>query len=227
MPSWMLEKTPVRKRSVFRRTSSALFRLDGHGGLGGDVRQDVHVLSPVADALRVCLDDHGADRPALGLQRDAQPIDRGRADGLHLSRLLELEEFGRVGQQGLASAEDVVRETPPQGLRPGGGIELVDEIGEAEHSGLVVVHRDVEIAGRHQAADDLVDGTEQLAEAFGRLSDLRDPVDGGADVLRPLPRGDVPEAPDAADDPRLDPLGQGRPFEDPAVLELEDIGAFL
>ena len=57
------------------------------------------------------------------------------------------------------------------------------------------------------------------------IGDLGDPVDGGADVLGPLLLGDVPEAPDAADDPRLDLLGFRGPLERPAVLEGDDVGA--
>ena len=121
--------------------------LDGHGGLGGHEGQHVHVLRPVPDALRVGLDDHDSDRPVLDLQGNAQPVDRRGADQLHLARLYELLEPDRIGQERLARAEDVVREAPAERLGGGGLVELIDEIGEADHPGLLVVDRDVRSCG--------------------------------------------------------------------------------
>ena len=121
--------------------------LDGHRHLRGDEREDVALAFAVAHALRIGLRHHDADGAVLHLERDAEPVDGGRADQLRLARRDEvLVDLGRREQRP-AGAQHVLRQSLAQLARRdvAGGVVLVDEVGKLQPVVFRIVERDVEI----------------------------------------------------------------------------------
>ena len=89
-------------------------------------------LLPVADPSAVALHYQHAKGGIARLQGCAQPVNRRRADGFHLALLNQFLKHIRCGQKGLASTQNVFRQTLSQWLGFWRRILLVHEIGKIE-----------------------------------------------------------------------------------------------
>ena len=163
------------------------FPVDGHGDLVADELEEVLLLLAVPDPLRIRLDGHDADRLPVDDERRAQPVDRRRPDQVDLVELPEPDENLRGGEQRLAGPQDILRESPARGLGGGGAVAFIHEIGEAQDVPAAVVESGVEIPGRDEPGDRLVNRPEELVQVLRRIGRRRDPHDGGVDFFHPLP----------------------------------------
>jgi hypothetical protein len=126
----------------------------GRGDVLADERQQLLVLLRVADILGVALHDEDAERPPLGVERYAEPVDSVLPDDLDLASLQEVL-VGRWGsKQRLAGAKHVGGQTPrftgadriPFVGVGHVGLDLVDVVRPVDRLPLFVVERDEEVA---------------------------------------------------------------------------------
>ena len=158
-----------------------------------DVRQEARLALAEADRAAVALDDERPEDPSAGLERDADPVERRRADLLDLAAVHELREEPGGREQGPARADDVLRQAAAERLRRGRRVELVDEVGKPQELLLGVPERDVEVAGVDEVSDEPVDRRVELAEVPGLLRGFRDTRPGLLDGGRPLALESAPE----------------------------------
>ena len=170
----------------------ALLALDGVRDLGGDEGEQFEMRRLVTDGRRVALGREHADGPVLRLERNADPGIAGSAHLPHLARPHQLLEARLVHGQGLAGAEDVLRQASLEvGRHAGQFVVLVHRVGEVEDAPRLVVEGDVEVRHRHQVGNDPVHFAEQLLQRSGAARGLRDAVQCGAEALVALALGDV------------------------------------
>ena len=165
--------------------------LDRPGDLGGNELEHAQLGRAVGLGVLVVLDDHGPDRQAVHDQGDAEPDGRGRADEVDLAAAPQVPVRGLVAKQGPARPDDVFGQALAGLYGVGGRVLLVHEVGEVDEVLVPVEQGDVEIPGRHDRADDLVDRPVEVIEARRFVGGLRDPVDGVLEELGLLPVGDV------------------------------------
>src|SRR5438067_6459403 len=157
-----------------------------------DERQQLLVLLREADVLRVRLDDKRPDRPALRLERDAEParVLDSYAERLDLALLHELgpalviEQLRRTRPQHVGRRAPRVAAAEFVSLVGVGDVEVdgVDVIREADPLALLVVERNEEVLRIHELPDDLVDRAVELLHVLGRARQLGNAVQG---VLHP------------------------------------------
>ena len=82
-----------------------------------DVRQEARLALAEADRAAVALDDERAEDAPARLQRDADPVERRRADLLDLAAVHEVAEELRRGEERPARADHVLRQAAAEGLR--------------------------------------------------------------------------------------------------------------
>lgn len=70
---------------------------------------------------------------------------------------------------------------PEASCGSGGGLLLVDEVGEAEQLRFRIVNGDGEVAGAHEFIDDAVDGGEELLQVLGGAGLFGNAIEGGAE----------------------------------------------
>ena len=159
----------------------------GQGGrdVAAHEGQDLQVLGLQRRALLVGLDDHDAERPALPAQGHPQPVLAGLAHALDLA-LGDEHLPGVLGEQtGLAGAQHVggqpagiARPERLPGMRIGQVlVDRVDVVREVDGLAVRVVQGDVEVAGIHELADDLVDRAVEVVHVGGRAGRLGDAVE--------------------------------------------------
>ena len=135
--------------------------LDGGGDLARDEHEQVPLLRPEAHRAVVRLDGGHADHLASRHERRPQPVHGVAGDQLDLAARDETpEDLGRR-QQGLAGAQDVLRQASPERLRGRRRVALVGEVGEAHEARRPVVEGDVEVPRGQHVAQALVDRAEQ------------------------------------------------------------------
>ena len=147
----------------------------------------------VRHVLRVRLDDQGTHRPALSLERSAEParVLRIGADDLDFALGFELlhpfvrqqlrlpgSEHVRGGPACVAGAERV----PAVGVRHV-EVQLVDVVRPADQLPLLVIERDEEVARVHQLADHAVHGPVELLHVLCGARQLGDSVEPGLDLV--------------------------------------------
>ncbi len=137
------------------------------------------------------LDDHGPDGHAVDDEGHAQPDGRGGADEGDLAAAAQVAVGGLVAEERPARPDDVLGQALARLEGPRRRVLLVPEIGELEHLPGPVVEGDVEVPGRHDRADDSVDGTEEVVEAGRGVGGLGDLVDGALEELALLALVDV------------------------------------
>ena len=185
-----LEQQAVAVLAVSEPLLAAL-AVDRHRDLGRHELEDRLVRLPVADPLGVALGHEHADRVVPDRERHAEPVDRGRADQLHVSPPLELAVHLGRDEQRRPGSEYVFGQPLARPFRGEVAVVLVDEIWEADDVALRVVQRDVEVVGRHQPTHDLVDRAEQFVERLGAMGRLGDTVGRALDAVRAASLGDV------------------------------------
>ena len=139
-----------------------------------DVRQEAGLALAEADGAAVALDDESPEDAGAGLQRHADPVERGGADLLDLVPVHEVLEELRRGEEGPARADHVLRQAAAEGLRRGRRVELVHEVGKAQELLVFVPERDVEISRVDEVAHERVDRRVELVEVPRLLGGLRD-----------------------------------------------------
>ena len=85
--------------------------LDRHRHLRGDERQDVALALSIAHAFGIRLGHDDADRAILDLERNAEPVDGWGADQLRFAGIDQLRVHLGSGEQRLAGAQHVLRES--------------------------------------------------------------------------------------------------------------------
>src|SRR5207249_9275720 len=131
-----------------------------------------------AYTIRRAMYHHHAYHLAQTHERGTNPIDGRRSNRNDLSISNEVrEDLGR-GQERTTRPKNILGEAAAQRLPRRSAFLLVDEVGEVQSLGLIVVEGDVEVRGGHQAADHLVDLAVQLGKVSGRIRGLRAPVQG-------------------------------------------------
>ena len=88
----------------------------------------------------------------------------GAAGKFDFTALLQLLQEFRGAEQRLAGAENVFDQAAAGFRGSGGGLLLVDEVGEAEQLRFGIVNGDGEITSGHEFVDDAVNGGEELLE---------------------------------------------------------------
>src|SRR6059058_1799113 len=181
-----LASWPIVARRSLEEPFLGPLPVDRIGNLFGYEVEDVPVLLGEAHALRVALDHDHADRLALARERRADPVDGGWPDQDDFSVADETVEDLGGGQHRTAGPQHVLRQSTAQLLGRGRSLLFVDEVREFEGLPLVVDQGDVEVRGRHEPADDLVNLTVQFREILRAVRGFGDPVDRGLDasVLR-------------------------------------------
>src|SRR6266550_4312991 len=117
---------------------------------------------------------------------------------LDLAAIDEAIEDVRSGEQRLAGAQNKLRASVAGWFALRLGIELVDEIREAEEVAFVVVLRDVEVARLHQSADDRVQFEIELLQVFRLARHLGDAEQRGLQHFDASRFRDIAEMPRAA-----------------------------
>ena len=136
-------------------------RLDRGGDLARDEHEEVPLFRPEAHRAVVGLDGRHPDHLASRQERRPQPVHGVAGDELDLAARDEApEDLGRR-EQGLAGAQDVLRQAPPERLRGRGRVALVGEVGEAHQARRPVVEGDVEVPRGQHVAQALVDRAEE------------------------------------------------------------------
>ena len=206
----------------------AALPFDRHCHLRRDEREDVELALSVTHTCRIRLRGDDADRAVLDGEGHAHPIDGRRTDQLRLAGGDQLFMDLRCREQRSSGPEHVLGQSLAKlaGRNVPRRVVFVHEVGKFELVALLVVQRNVEVLGRHQLADDLVDGAQQFLEVVRRVGRVRYAIHRLLHAFRPAACGDVAEAPDAAHGVRIDPQRNRIALEDPAVLERQDVGAF-
>ena len=196
-----VEQLLVARRDL-RQARGGAAALDRPGHLVGHELQDAELGLPVAHALGVGLHHQDADDLITHAQGDAHPVQRRGADQLHFAASLEIGVHVRRREQGASGPQHVLGEPFAEPLGRILGVVFVHEIGEGDEPLGRLVQRDIEVCGRDQLADDLMNGAVQLVEVADGARRLRDAVGRGLHLLRPLAIGDVSlRAPDAHEPP--------------------------
>ncbi len=167
------------------------FAVDGGGQLVRDESEDIFVALTEADVFGITLENERAQDVMVDLEGDPQPL-RWRQDGeFDFAALLHLlREFGSA-EQGFTGAQDILDQAQGKLSGRGSGLLLVDEVGEAEQFGFLVVNCDGEIAGGHEFVDDAVGGGEELLEILRGAGLFGDAIESGAEGFGALALGNV------------------------------------
>ena len=151
-----------------------LFALDRGGDVLRHELQQVAVLVAVTIHAGVMLHREHSERAPLRAERDAEPVDRQRADLLDLPAFdHRVEHFVRE-QQRFSGPHHRGRETVAERPRRRHLVDLVDKIRETQHVRLLVVEGNVEIFHGQQFADDPVDQQKQRGQVLRGMGRLRD-----------------------------------------------------
>ncbi len=185
-----LEQQPVLRLAVGELLLRP-FALDHQRALGGDEFQDLPLPLAVADSRRIGLHGDHADAGAAGFERDAHPVEGGGADQLDFALGHQPIVDVRCRQERRAGPQYVLRQPAAHALGRESRIELVLEVREREHLLRLVVERDIEVAGRHQLADDGMHRAVQLGQGVRGIGRFGNAVGGRLQMFGAASIGDV------------------------------------